>query len=380
MTGEEAMRLALSLGRQARGRAHPNPCVGAVVYRGDRVLGRGYTRPVGGPHAERVAIAAALRRHGARGVKGASIAVTLEPCCHIGRTGPCTAAIIDAGLRRVVVGHRDPHAEVSGRGLRALRRRGIEVELGVLESECRLLHRGFLSVCERGRPFVSLKLASTLDGRIATASGESRWITGEASRAEVQRLRAASDAVLVGSGTAVADDPELFARRAGRVVRRPVRVVVDSRLRVGPEARLFRGEAGRTWVLCSEQAPARKRRAVAATGARLLDVPTRGSHLDLGRALAQLAGAGLTEVLVEGGGRLAAALLGEGLVDEVHWFAAPKLLGGDATPALADLGLRALADAPALQNVVVRRRGDDVHLRGDLPARSGAARGRRAAR
>jgi len=161
------MRLALSLGRRARGRVHPNPCVGAVVYRGDRVLGRGYTRPIGGPHAEVVAIRAAVRRFGTRAVRGASMAVTLEPCSHTGRTGPCTREIIAAELARVSVGHLDPNPEVAGRGLRALRRSGIEVELGVLESECRRLHRGFLSVCELGRPFVSLKLASTLDGHAA---------------------------------------------------------------------------------------------------------------------------------------------------------------------------------------------------------------------
>jgi diaminohydroxyphosphoribosylaminopyrimidine deaminase/5-amino-6-(5-phosphoribosylamino)uracil reductase len=374
MKAESAMRLALALGRRARGRAHPNPCVGAIVYRGDRVLGRGYTRPVGGPHAEVVAIRAALRRFGARSVRGASLAVTLEPCCHLGRTGPCTREIIDAGIGRVVVGHRDPHREVAGRGLRALRRAGVEVELGVLAAECRRLHRGFLSVCERGRPFVSLKLASTLDGRIATASGESRWITSEASRAVVQRMRAASDGILVGSETAVMDDPELVARRNGRVVHRPVRVLVDSRLRVPPESKVFRSEAAGTWVLCSPQASPRRRRVLAATGAQLLDVRPRGRHLDLGHALKRLARSGLTEVLVEGGGRLAAALLREGLVDEVHWFAAPKLLGGDARPALAALDIAALRDLVALENVVVRRCGDDVHVCGDVPRRSKRSR------
>jgi diaminohydroxyphosphoribosylaminopyrimidine deaminase/5-amino-6-(5-phosphoribosylamino)uracil reductase len=363
------MRLALSLGRRARGRVHPNPCVGAVVYRGDRVLGRGYTRPVGGPHAEVVAIRAAVRRFGARAVRGASMAVTLEPCSHTGRTGPCTSEIIGAELARVSVGHRDPHPEVAGRGLRALRRNGIDVELGVLEPECRRLHRGFLSVCEQGRPFVSLKLASTLDGRIATPTGESRWITGERSRAAVQRLRAESDAILVGSATAVADDPELFARRNGRVVHRPVRVLVDSQLRVRPDSRLFQGEADGTWVLCSAQASPRKRRALAASGARLLDVRMRGRHLDLGRAMTMLARSGLTEVLVEGGGGLAAALLSKGLVDEVHWFVAPRLLGKDGRPALGALPVAALADAIALENIVVRRTGEDVHIRGEVPRR-----------
>ena len=372
MKAEAAMRLAVALGRRGLGRTFPNPSVGAVVFRGDRVLGRGFTRPVGGPHAEAVAIRDAVRRVGERTVRGASIAVTLEPCCHVGRTGPCTEAITQAGLRRVLVGHADPHREVSGRGVRRLRRGGAKVSVGVLEEECRRLHRGFLSVCERGRPFVSLKLASTLDGRIATAKGESRWITGEASRAVVHRLRSRTDAILIGSETALADDPELTARRNDQIVHRPVRVLVDSRLRVPASAQLFRSEASRTWVLCASKAPARKRRVLVDAGARLLDVRLRGRYLDLERALSLLARSGLTEVLVEGGGQLAAVLLREGLVDEVHWFAAPKLLGDDGRSALGPLAVGSLSDALALENVQVRRVGHDLHLRGDVRRRSPA--------
>jgi diaminohydroxyphosphoribosylaminopyrimidine deaminase/5-amino-6-(5-phosphoribosylamino)uracil reductase len=222
-----------------------------------------------------------------------------------------------------------------------------------------------------------LKLASTLDGRIATASGESRWITSEASRREVHRLRARSDAVLVGSGTVLADDPELTARQGGRVVHRPVRVLVDSRLRVPPSARLFHGEASRTWVLCASKAPARRQQALVRAGARLIEVRLRGRTLDLGRALSLLARAGLTEVLVEGGGKLAAALLREGLVDEVHWFAAPKLLGSEGAAALGPLAVPALKDAVALTNVRVHRSGDDVHFRGDVHHAATATRAAR---
>lgn len=364
MKPEAAMRLALAQARRALGRTHPNPPVGAVVFRGDRVLGRGFTHAAGGPHAEVVAIRSAGRRFGARAVRGASMAVTLEPCSRVGRTGPCADLIAEAGLRRVLVGHIDPHPAVSGRGLRRLRRAGVEVRVGVLEAECRVQHRGFNSVCERGRPFVSLKLASTLDGRIATAAGESRWITGAAAREVVHRLRARVDAILIGSETALADDPELSARRRGRVVHRPVRVLVDSRLRVPPGARLHRGEAGRSWVLCAGGAPAARRRALAAKGARMLEIPTEGRHLDLRHALAVLAREGLTEVLVEGGGRLAAALLRAGLVDELHWFAAPRLLGGDARPALGPLAVGSLGEAIELEEVRLRRVGDDLHLRG----------------
>jgi diaminohydroxyphosphoribosylaminopyrimidine deaminase/5-amino-6-(5-phosphoribosylamino)uracil reductase len=366
MSPEAAMRLALACARRARGRSFPNPPVGAVVFRGDRLLGRGETRSVGGPHAEVVAIERALRRHGARALRGASIAVTLEPCDHHGRTAPCTQLLLEVGIARVLVGHVDPHPTVAGRGIARLRRAGRRVELGVLEAECREQHRGFLSVCERGRPFVSLKLASSLDGRIATAAGESRWITGEPARALVHRLRDTADALMVGSGTALADDPELTVRRGARVIRRPLRVLVDSQLRVPPTARLYRGEAGRTLVLCSRGAAAARRRRVAATGARLIDAPRRGGRLDLARGLRRLAEAGLTEVLVEGGGGLAAALLREGLVDEVHWFVAPRLLGGDARSALGALALPALARAPRLAGARWRRIGDDLYLHGRL--------------
>jgi diaminohydroxyphosphoribosylaminopyrimidine deaminase/5-amino-6-(5-phosphoribosylamino)uracil reductase len=335
-----------------------------VVFRGDRVLGSGWTRSVGGAHAEVVAIERALRRHGARSLRGAAIAVTLEPCDHHGRTAPCTQLLLEAGLSRVLVGHVDPHPTVSGRGLARLRRAGLAVTVGVLEAECREQHRGFLSVCLRGRPFVALKLATSLDGRIATASGESRWITGAPARTLVHRLRAQTDAVMVGSGTALADDPELTARRGESVVRRPWRVLVDSELRVPASARLYRGGAGGSLVLCSQGAPALRRRRVAATGARLIRVPRRGGHLDLGRGLRLLAQAGVTEVLVEGGGGLAAALLREGLVDELHWFMAPRLLGADAKPALGALGIASLAQARRLSGWRARRVGDDLYVHG----------------
>ena len=372
---EAMMRRALRAASRGEGLTHPNPSVGAVVYRGDRILGTGTTRPPGGAHAEIVAMERARRRHGAAAVRGASLAVTLEPCNFLGRTGACTEAILAAGIRRVVAGCRDPHARVAGRGFARLRRAGLEVTTGVLEDACRDKHRGFLSVCERGRPFVTLKLAATLDGRIALASGESRWITSEESRAEVHRLRLANDAVLVGSGTALADDPELSVRRGDRVLRWPVRVLVDGGLRVPASARLFadlpvdsnaqppRAGTLETWIVCREGVrglPAARLRA-----ARVLEVPSdRGGHVDLSLAFRQLAQAGLTTVLVEGGGRLAAALLQADLVDEVHWFLAPRLIGGDGRPALGNLGLERMGDALRIEAVRVARCGPDLHLSG----------------
>src|SRR5262245_61556380 len=276
------MARALVRARRASGRSHPNPPVGALVLRGGRVLGEGETRPAGEPHAEIVALAAARRRHGARALRGATLVVTLEPCCHHGRTGPCTEAILAAGIRRVWVGQRDPNPRVAGGGLRRLRSGGVELQVGIREAECREQHRGFLSVQRRGRPWVSLKLAATLDGRIATARGESRWITGPAARAHVHWLRDAADAVMVGSGTARADDPELAVRRRGRRVRTPIRVLVDAGLRVPASARVFRdAEAPRTWLVTRRGHPRRQLARRTARGARVLLAPARGGHLDL---------------------------------------------------------------------------------------------------
>jgi len=359
------MRRALSLARRAQGRTWPNPAVGAVIWRGDRILGRGATRPPGGPHAEIVALAAARRRHGAGSLRRASLAVTLEPCCHVGRTGPCSDAIREAGIARVFVGVRDPAPHVAGRGLRRLRAAGVRVQVGVLAEACRDHHRGFLSVHTRGRPFVTLKLAASLDGRIATATGDSRWISGPAARAFVHRLRGRVDAVAVGIGTARADDPELSARRGARVVHRPARVVFDTRLRLDPHAKLL-GGAGPVFVLCGREAPAVRRRRLERAGARVLAVRTVAGRVRAASALARLAREGLTSVLVEGGGALAASLLEAGLVDELHWFASPRLLGGDGIAALGPLGVDRLVGAPIVREAHIRRLGDDVHVWGRI--------------
>lgn len=363
MNPDQAMRLALAQARRAQGRTCPNPAVGAVIFRGDRVLGRGHTRPPGGPHAEVVALESARRRHGAARVRGASLAVTLEPCGHHGRTGPCADVIRDAGIARVFVGVSDPSPHARGRGIRRLRAAGVRVERGVLADECRTLHRGFLSLHARGRPFVTLKLAASLDGRIATASGESRWISGPEARRAVHRLRERSDAVAVGAETALTDDPELTARRGRRIVHRPVRVLFDTRLRVPAAARLYAG-ASDTISVCGTSAAAARRRRIEATGARVLPVRLRDGRIDLRTALAALGRAGLTTLLVEGGGRLAASLLAADLVDELHWITAPKLIGGDGMPALASLGVKRLLDARGLAQARLRRVGGDLWLTG----------------
>ncbi len=363
---ERMLRLALRAAARGEGRAYPNPSVGAVVFRGDRILGRGTTRPVGGAHAEIVAIEAVRKKHGARALRGASMAVTLEPCNFVGRTGACTEAILEAGIARVVTGCRDPHPLVQGRGIRGLRRRGVEVTTGVLEQACRRQHRGFFSVCALGRPHVTLKLATTLDGRIALANGRSKWISSPAARAFVHRLRDASDAVMVGSETALADDPILNVRRGGRILRTPIRVLLDGRLRVPKTARIFNvSDDAQTWVICREGA--RGMRRARASASRLLVIPrAKDGFVDLPRAFRRLAKEGLTTVLVEGGGRLAAALLRADLVDEVHWILAPMLIGGDGRAALGALELENLAEAVSIDPIRVVRRGVDLHVHGQV--------------
>jgi diaminohydroxyphosphoribosylaminopyrimidine deaminase/5-amino-6-(5-phosphoribosylamino)uracil reductase len=271
--------------------------------------------------------------------------------------------VLAAGLRRVVIAMRDPDPRTRGGSIARLRRAGIDVRVGVEAAAARELNRGFVSRVERGRPLTILKLAASLDGRIATARGESRWITGPRARAWVHRLRSGVGAIAVGSGTALADDPELTARRGARVVHRPLRIVVDSGARTPPSARLLRaGDAGTAWILVSPRAPARRVAALERAGARVLVVPGRGAHLDLRAAWRALAREGVNEVLVEGGAGLAAALLRARLVDRLHWIAAPLLLGGDGRAALEALGVARLSAALELGRPSVQRLGPDLVL------------------
>jgi len=354
------MREALRLAARARGRTAPNPMVGGVVVRGSQRIGSGYHARLGGLHGE----ASALRN--ARGrARGATLYVNLEPCAHHGRQPPCVEAVLEAGVARVVVGMRDPDPRTAGRSIRRLRAAGVQVTVGVEEAACRELNRGFRSRVERGRPFTTLKLAASLDGRIATASGDSRWITGALARGRVHGWRRGCDAVAVGSGTALADDPELTARERGRVVHRPARVLVDSGLRVPAGARVFKSR-GRALVLTTRAAPARAAARLEAAGAELLRVRARRGRVDLPAGWQALGRAGVNDLLVEGGGGLAAALLRSGLVDQLRLFVAPVLIGGDGRELLESLGVRRLASAPRLELSSVSRVGDDLLLTASL--------------
>lgn len=349
------MKRALALARRARGRTAPNPAVGAIVVRGGRSLGAGFHTRAGTDHAE----VRALRAAG-NAARGATLYVTLEPCGHHGLTPPCVTRVLESGVKRVVCGMRDPDRRTHGRSLARLRRAGLKVETGVLDAECRELVRGFASRLERGRPYTQLKLAASLDGRIATRSGESRWITGPAARAWVHDLRGRVDAIAVGSGTVLSDDPELSARRAGRVVHRPRPVVLDTRLATPIGAKLLR--AGSALLLSGPKATQRRRKALSAAGAEVISVRGAGPHLDLRAAWRVLARQGVNDVLVEGGGRLAAALLRAGLVDELHLFYAPLLIGSDGAALIAELGVDRLSQAQRPASWTSRRIGDDLLL------------------
>ncbi len=347
------MREALRLGARARGRTAPNPPVGAVVTRGGRRIAGGLHMRAGTAHGEARALAKAGRR-----ARGATLYVTLEPCAHQGRTPPCVEAVLASGVRRVVVGLRDPDPRTAGRGIARLRRAGVEVVLGVEQEACSELIRGFASRMQRGRPFTTLKLAATLDGRTATARGESRWISGPRARARVHELRRRVDAIAVGSGTVLADDPELSARIGGRIVRRPTRIAIDSQLRVPPDARMLAG--GGALILGAASAPARRRKALEAAGARVVSVSARGGHLDLRAAWRALGRLGVNDLLVEGGGGLGAALLRAGLVDRFQLFLSPLLIGGDGRPLLGPLGVQRLSQALRPRRFEVRRVGEDL--------------------
>jgi len=342
------MRMALDLAGRGLGRVAPNPAVGAVLVRDGRVLGRGATGDGGRPHAEAVALMQAEARYGADALGGATAYVTLEPCAHHGQTPPCAEALIAAGIARLVCPLQDPDPRVSGRGFAALAAAGVAVETGLMAAEARRLNAGFLSRIERGRPQLTLKLAATLDGRIATRTGESRWISGPRARARAHLLRMQSDAVMVGAGTARADDPMLDVRGFGPRAAQPLRVVADAALTLPPEGRLaVTAQDQPVALLCSGGAPAERRGALTARGIRLIETKTDADgRLDLSNGLTKLAETGVTRVLCEGGGRLAAALLSAGLVDELALVTAGRAIGGDGVPAVAALGLDRLSEAP----------------------------------
>jgi diaminohydroxyphosphoribosylaminopyrimidine deaminase/5-amino-6-(5-phosphoribosylamino)uracil reductase len=355
---ERCMALALKLARRARRRTWPNPMVGAVLVKGGRILDTGYHRRAGRPHAEVEAIERAGRR-----ARGADLYVTLEPCHRAGRTGPCTERIRSAGIGRVFVGTRDPNPEESGRGLAVLRRWGIPVIEGVLEPACRSLNEVYNVFIQKKRPFILVKAASSLDGRMAASTGDSRWISGEASRRHAHRLRAESNAVLVGAGTVRRDDPRLNVRHVSG--RNPAVVVLNSDLCVSPRARLFRVKRGApVWIYGRRRPASRRVKRLLATGAEIVAVPARGELLDLRAVCRDLYKRGVYQLLVEGGASVIGSLLSSRLVDRIQLHMAPCFLGAEGIPLGSWPGPRKVSAAPRLREVRWRRRGEDMSCTG----------------
>ncbi|WP_442902556.1 bifunctional diaminohydroxyphosphoribosylaminopyrimidine deaminase/5-amino-6-(5-phosphoribosylamino)uracil reductase RibD [Frigidibacter sp. MR17.24] len=351
------MALAISLGRRGLGRTWPNPAVGCVITQGTRIVGRGATRPGGRPHAERVA----LEQAGAA-ARGATAYVSLEPCAHHGRTSPCCEALAAAGVARVVSAIEDPDPRVAGRGHAMLRAAGITLEVGLMADEAVAAQKGFLTRIGQGRPMLTLKLATSFDGRIATGTGESRWITGPGARHLTHALRARHDAILVGAGTVRADDPMLNVRGLG-AVNQPLRLVASAALDL-PLGRL--ADSARTlpvWLLHGPEAAIDRRAAWAEAGARLIEVPAPGGRIDPAAMMVRLGAEGLTRVFCEGGGQLAASLLAAGLVDEAVGFTAGLALGAGGRAAIGTLPDAALADHPRFRLAETRAVDGDVFHR-----------------
>jgi diaminohydroxyphosphoribosylaminopyrimidine deaminase/5-amino-6-(5-phosphoribosylamino)uracil reductase len=356
------MRIALEEATKGLGRTSPNPAVGAVLVKGGRIIARGFTQPAGQSHAEVMALRAAGPR-----ARGADLYTTLEPCNHYGRTPPCTLAILEAGVRRVISASSDPNPMVNGKGITRLRRAGVEVLTGVLKEEADRLNRPFFKAILTKMPYVTLKAAVTLDGKLATATGDSRWVTGEAAREWVHRLRNRVDVILVGANTVRQDNPQLTTRLPGGGGKDPMRVVVDSHLSLKPSATVFTQRSrARTVVATLEDPSSRKARRLTEQGVRVWQVREKRGRVDLKALLARLAHEGFNHVLVEGGAEMYGSFLRERLADELALFLAPKLIGSQGLSWSGDLGVKLMSQALQLKDISFERMGEDLLLQARL--------------
>jgi diaminohydroxyphosphoribosylaminopyrimidine deaminase / 5-amino-6-(5-phosphoribosylamino)uracil reductase len=372
--GDEGfMREALALAEAVLGLTTPNPAVGCVIVRAGAIVGRGVTAAGGRPHGETQALADAGDM-----ARGATAYVSLEPCAHRGQTPPCARALIEAGVARVVAGCLDPYLAVRGRGIAMLKRAGIAVTVGVLEEDCRRLNQGFFTRVARGRPMGILKLAATLDGRIAAASGDSQWISSEESRALVHRWRREADAVMAGAGTVITDNPRFTCRSEGG--RDPVRVVIDGRLKAPPDATVFRQESSAPTILATTVANrARAQKRYRGTNIEILGVEAEGGKILLDALMHEFGSRGWNRVLIEGGAHLAGAALAAGIVDRVAMFLAPRILGSGLS-AIEGLNAATIKDSLQLTNMTVRASGTDWLIEADVMTRQGNGRKRAKAR
>lgn len=357
------MRLALQEARRGRGRTSPNPCVGAVIVKDDHIIGRGYHKKAGEPHAE----INALQKAG-RDVAGSTIYITLEPCNHTGRTPPCSHALFNAGVKRVVVGMQDPNPLVQGSGIRYLSERGIEVVSGVLAEECKEINRPFIKHITTAMPWVVMKAGVSLDGRITYRKGKSGWITGPESLVKVHRLRDQADVIMVGVDTVRIDDPSLTARLPGKKGKDPIRVIVDTNLRIPLTARVLHLESeAPTWIFCSEKADQGKRSDLAEMGIVVYPVAKSDEQgLNLQSVMETLGSENITSVLVEGGARIHGSMLRHKLVDHVNLFFAPLFAGDQGISVIEGIGVSNRKEAIRLERVRYKKFGDDMMVEGDV--------------
>lgn len=356
------MNLALALARLAQGQVSPNPAVGAVIVKNSVILGQGYTQPPGFDHAEIVAL-----KQAGEEARGATLYVSLEPCCHQGRTSPCTQAIISCGISEVHFSIIDPNPLVSGKGQIELQEAGIRTFVGEHAEEAAEVNEAFIKYITTGLPFVTVKIASSLDGKIATRTGDSKWITGEAARRHVQHMRYISDAIMTGANTIIIDDPHLTVRlsvKGGTTHRQPLRIIIDGRGRTPPSSKIFK-EPGQTLVVLDKSLPSEIKSSLQNKGAELLELPSSSGEVDLKVLMRTLGERQITNILVEAGGILLGSLFDHGLVDKVVTFMAPMIIGGEtARPSVAGKGIEKLVECTKLRRVKVDKIGEDVIITG----------------
>jgi len=359
-TPEDYMWLAIKLALKAQGQTSPNPLVGALIVKNGAIVGRGFHCQAGTPHAEINALTEAGNK-----AQGAELYLNLEPCSHFGRTPPCVDAIIQKKIMKVFVGMKDPNPLVRGKGIKRLKEAGIEVATGILGKECRKLNEVFIKYITTKRPFVILKAAASLDGRVAAETGDSQWITNEKSREYVHRLRSAVDAVLVGIGTVKKDDPQLTCRLKNRKKKDPIRIVVDSTLSISPRAKVLNlNSQALTIIATTQKAPLKKRALIEKKGARVLVIPSH-DRVDLRLLMEALGKEEITSVLIEGGSEINTSALQSGIVDKILFFYAPKIIGGKQAPLIVGgKGIAKVKDALVLHNITTQRFGDDVMIEG----------------
>ncbi len=363
MNDRHYMEIALELAARGKGYTSPNPMVGAVVVKDGKIVGKGWHEKVGGPHAEVNAIDDAGEQ-----ATGSTIYVTLEPCNHQGRTPPCTGKILSAGIKHVVMAMKDPNPDVSGGGADFLIRNGVTVESGVCEADALRLNESFIKYINTKRPFVTLKCAATLDGRIATRTGDSKWVTGAAARKYVHELRHEMDAIMVGVNTVKADNPSLTTRLEDKKGVDPIRIVLDSQLSIPENSKLLKMPSDSdTLIITGNSEVSSKRIAIEKAGAKVIDAQLKGNRIDLDALMIQLGKMGITSLLIEGGAQVAASALQAKIADKINFFYAPKILGGDdGVPMCCGTGPELMADSIPVRDMIVRQFDDDIMIEGYL--------------